>query len=115
MKDLQLQFYDETLQRNVRDLRDFNIGDSISFEDSISSIKYDNDKNYTLLGFKDIDGDIVNWVFKGDLTSSYKIGDSLRLKLHVVEETNGFENIDLIKNFQDSGETAEEIDKYLVK
>lgn len=67
------------------------------------------------MGFKDIDGDIVNWVFKGDLTSSFKVGDSLRLKLHVVEETNGFENIDLIKNFQDSGEVAEEIDKYLIK
>lgn len=54
------------------------------------------------------------WYLK-NLSNRFKVGDSLRLELRVVEETNGFENIDLIKNFQDSGEIAEEIDKYLIQ
>jgi hypothetical protein len=112
---LQDQFYDYELEREVANLRDFNIGDSINFKDTISSLEYDPQNNYTLFGFKDKDGDIVKWAFKDDLTSNYSVGDVLELKLKVVEEINGFENIDLIKNFQGNGEVAESIDNYLIK
>lgn len=112
--DLQKQIYDSELNRNVRDFKDYNIGDTIFFKDKIASIEYDPSNNRTLIGFNDQDNDIVNWVFKEDLTDRFKVGDSIKLKLKVVEEVAGFENIDLIKNFQDSEEMPENIDNYLV-
>ena len=60
MKELQTQFYDEELKRNVRDLKDYRIGDSIHFKDEVASIEYDPNSNHTLIGFKDQDNDIVN-------------------------------------------------------
>lgn len=113
--DLQNQFYDTTLQKNVRSLKNYNIGDSIHFKDTIASIKYDSDNNRTLIGFYDKDGDIVDWVFSNDLSNRFSVGDTIDLNLHVVEEVSGFENIDLIKNFQSNGEIAESIDKYLIQ
>lgn len=114
LADLQDQVYDNELKRSVYNLRDFNIGDSIHFADTIASLEYDANNNYTLFGFKNKDGDIVEWVFEGDLTSKFNVGKTLELNLTVVEEVNGFETIDLIKNFQNSGGVAENIEKYLI-
>ncbi|MGP0585690.1 hypothetical protein [Paenibacillus timonensis] len=100
LKELQTQFYDEELKRNVRDLKDYRIGDSIHFKDEVASIEYDPNSNHTLIGFKDQDNDIVNWVFKDNLLDRFKVGDVIELKLNVVEETEEFENIDLIKPFK---------------
>ena len=53
-------------------------------------------------------------MFKDNLLDRFKVGDVIELILNVVEETEEFENIDLIKTFQDSGEVAESIDNYLI-
>lgn len=39
----------------------------------------------------------MQWVFKDGLTDRFLVGDTMDLKIKVVEETDGFENIDLIK------------------
>lgn len=114
LADLQDQVYDNEIKRTVSNFRDFNIGDSIYFADAISSLRYDLNNNYTLFGFEDKEGYISEWIFEGDLTTKYNVGDTLKLKLNVVEDTNGFETIDLIKNFQASEGIAESIEKYLI-
>ena len=49
-----------------------------------------------------------------DLTNRFQSVILCIWKIKVVEKTDAFENIDLNRKFQDNGEVAENIDKYLI-
>lgn len=99
-RDLYYQFYDSELKISVNALKDFDVGDSIIFEDTIKDIKYDHETNSTKIYFDCLDSCELMWPFNGDLTEKYVVDDSLRLKFEVVEEYSEdsyvFENLDYI-------------------
>ena len=99
--ELNNQFYDENRKVFVNALRDYDVDDKILFSDIISDIQYNKEDNYTLFSF-DTDDSTIHWPFAGDLTTQYKKGDTLKLKLKVVEEyrydNNVFENLDYCLN-----------------
>lgn len=117
MDKLMLQTYDEEIGRFVNEFKDYSIGDTLIFEDSISNISYDKDIDATQFTFMGKDGDTVDWYFDGDLTNEYKISDVLKLKFKVVEEYSDenftFETLDYIKS--SSNGKFDEINNYLFK
>lgn len=96
---LSSQFFDENTQTYVNDLKDYNIGDMIYFQDTIKTVKYNESDNSTSFIFDNKDYS-TEWKFNGDLTNQYQANDTIRLKFKVVKEysSNGyiFENIDYI-------------------
>jgi len=101
MSELSLQIYDDSAKVWVNDFKDYEIGDFIYFEDTISNLWYDETSKATHFVFKDFRNDDVEWIFNNDLTDKYSIGGKLSLKFEVVEEysTNDyiFETLDYIK------------------
>lgn len=99
--ELSNQFFDETNQTYVNDLKDYDVGDMIYFQDTIKTIKYNEGDDSTSFIFDNKDYS-TEWKFNGDLTNQYHANDIVRLKFKVVEEysSNGysFENIDYIYN-----------------
>ncbi len=99
--ELSGQFFDERAQTYVNDLKDYDIGDMIYFQDIIKTIKYNESDNSTSFIFSNKDYS-TEWKFNGDLTNLYHDNGTIRLKFKVVEEysSNGyiFENIDYIYN-----------------
>lgn len=97
--ELSSQFFDERSQTYVNDLKDYDIGDVIYFQDTIKTIKYNESDNSTSFIFDNKDYS-TEWKFNDNLTNQYQANDIIRLKFKVVEEysSNGyiFENIDYI-------------------
>lgn len=114
MIDIQNQLYDNVLQKDVNQFKNYNVGDKLTLDDSIQSIEYDTQTNSTIIGFKGKDDALVRWAFNGDLTKEYAEGDVLKLKLTVVTEASEFESLDFIQEAT-SNTKAPEITDYLVK
>lgn len=106
MKDLNNEFFDDVNKRYVKSSKNFSIGDTVLFEDTIKSIKYDSTTNATYFVFEGQDGFDITWAFANDLTNIYKAGHKLSLKFKLVQETraNGFtfENINYIVDSKES-------------
>lgn len=85
MDQLNNEFFDETLDTFVNDLKNYNVGDQVLFKDRITEIEYDSINNYTRLIF-DSEYSPIEWRFNGDLTSQLNQGDILKLKFNVVKE-----------------------------
>lgn len=100
MNQLNNEFFDESLDTFVNDLKSYNVGDQVLFKDRIAEIEYDSINNYTSLIFESVYSPI-EWRFNGDLTSQLNEGDILKLKFNVVKEyeTNQviFETLDYFK------------------
>ncbi|WP_332646788.1 hypothetical protein [Lysinibacillus sp. 54212] len=115
VKYLQNLGYDKELDLLVKNFKGLSIGDIINFEDDIQSIRYSPSDNTTYFGFEELDGNLTEWPFKGDLTNSYQIGDKLLLNLNVVEEVEGkeYETLDYIKYGLEHNGDAPDINLFL--
>ncbi|MEA3423454.1 MAG: hypothetical protein U9Q80_06655 [Bacillota bacterium] len=102
IEGLMNETYDQTILKNVYNLKNFSIGDTVLFSDDIENIYYDvkSDATYFILHNNQSDEDIM-WPFSGNLTSRYKVGDRLNLKYKVVEKYSDdnivFETLDYVE------------------
>lgn len=117
MKELIDEVTDPISGYYVYNFTSYNVGDQIKFSDSIYDLKYDADKDSTEVSFIGNNEEIINWIFKGDITVDYSIGDILNLNFTVIEKENiddyTFETIDYIKEV--SNNNIPEITKYLAE
>lgn len=99
IEELDEQFYDDMLGMYVNTMKDYEIGDTVLFSDSIVDIEYNDEDDYTIFYLESSDTTIL-WPFAGDLRSEYRPGDTLDLQFDVVEEFssdgNLFTNIDYL-------------------
>ncbi len=97
VEELYDQFWDENLKTHVMRLKGYGVGDSIKVRDTISAVKYEIDKDRTILEFLTKYG-TAYWPFDGDLTEEYQAGDEASFQFQVVEEYNTgsyiFESLD---------------------
>ena len=97
VEELYDQFWDENLKTHVMRLKDYGVGDSIKVRDTISAVKYEIDKDRTILEFLTKYG-TAYWPFDGGLTEEYRAGDEASFQFQVVEEYNTgsyiFESLD---------------------
>ena len=85
VEELYDQFWDENLKTHVMRLKDYGVGDSIQVCDTISAVKYEPDKDRTILEFLTKYG-TAYWPFDGDLTEEYRAGDEVSFQFQVVKE-----------------------------
>ncbi|MGG1880740.1 hypothetical protein ABDI30_24705 [Paenibacillus cisolokensis] len=90
------QLFDQELNEYVYKFKDYKIGDSIFFKDTIKKINYNSDKDATEITFSsDKHGEVI-WSFAGDLSKEYSIGDDLRLQFKVEKIAGNYEMLDYI-------------------
>jgi len=120
IEDLYEQISFENEAGYIDNFRDFNAGDVIYFEDTITDISYDIKSDTTAISFyDDINKTNVGWYFKGNLTKTYNVKDKINLKFDVVsiDTINGqtIESINYLTDYHDLIEKNEYplIEKYL--
>lgn len=82
-----------------------------------------NNKNIdaTEISFEGLENESITWIFKGDLTESYKKDEILRLKFNVIEDIKSgnhvFETINYVKDCmkQSGNDKYTSINKSLLK
>lgn len=116
------EFYDDNLEREVYDLKNYKTGDTIIFSDKIESISYDPIDNSTRFVFSNKSDDTnIEWAFLGDLTSKFEKGNSLELQFKVIPKVNLngilLESLDFVEDGLNSvnHQTYPDINKYIVK
>ncbi len=79
-------------------LKDYDPGDKLYLSDEITMVEYILDENATSISFDGPGGEQISWIFSGDLTSDYTVGDTLNLHFNVVQseqsENHVFESTD---------------------
>ena len=103
LKELNLQFYDETLEASVYKMKNYVTGDTVTVEDTVQKIDYNDERNSSEVYFESNNEPLE---FRGDLTNSYVPGTKLSLSFDVVEMDEEYElnTINYIKEFSDTGE-----------
>jgi len=101
------QNFSEQIQTDINEstknlyfnLKSFNSGDEIKIRDTINSIRYQNDFNYTAIEFNvdtnTSEGQHINAIefdFKGNLTDIYKKNDDVQIKFTIKHVTFTYED-----------------------
>ena len=87
VNDLFTEFYDENTGELTNQTKSLLPGDEVIIKDEIIEINYFEKENYTLIKFNSNNSnhDYHTIMFKGDLTSDYKIGDIINLKFNIIK------------------------------
>ncbi|MRX73467.1 hypothetical protein GJU40_15090 [Bacillus lacus] len=112
LSELNMQFFDETLEMPVLKMKDYETGDTVLFSDTLSKVEYESETDQSNLYFISNEEPIQ---FKGDLTNSYFKGDKINLSFKVVslDEEFGLNTVDYLKNYLDS-DLVPHIEEYIV-
>lgn len=112
MADLNDQSFDRQLAERVDDLRDYQVGDRMRFQDVVQAVEYDSTKNETVFTFTG-KNEQVQWPFAGNLTDRFPVGSTLALEFQVVANDERFETIDYIKYGYENGGKAPTIESFV--
>lgn len=111
--ELQDQLYDNKLNREVQQFKNYNSGSNLVVADKIQTLVYDKENDRTVFGFNAKDGEILEWAFSGDLTGNYSIGDVLKLKFKVVNKAGEFETLDYLQEAR-ANDKAPNLSDYII-
>lgn len=116
MRELEEQSFDSELGEFVYDFKNYDVGDVVHFRDKIVRLEYDRKEDVTYFAFVSAyEADrVVEWPFRGNLTSQYKVGDLIDLYFRVVYDQKPFETLDYLKYGMTHGGKAPAINQYLM-
>lgn len=112
--DLQDQLYDNKLNREVQQFKNYDSGSNLVVADTIQTLVYDKENDRTVFGFKAKNGEILEWAFSGDLTENYSTGDVLKLNFKVVNKAGEFETLDYLLEAR-TNDAAPNLSDYLIQ
>lgn len=84
-EDMDIQMSQTSMTQNLKSLND---GDTLVFQDSISTISYDNTTDITTITFEytqEAQTSTNTFIFEGNLTSDYTAGDEVKITVKIKE------------------------------
>lgn len=98
LKELDNEFYDETLQTSVYSMKHFSVGDVVKVRDTITKVTYNSETDESELYFETREEPLQ---FKGNLVGKYKEGDNLNLtfKVKSLDEKYNLYAIDYLADY----------------
>ena len=101
MQELVEELTDPVNGYYVDNFTSYDVGDTIRFSDVIYDLAYDDERDCTEVSFIGDNDEPIIWLFKGDITSQYAVGDILKLNFEVIVKDKigdiTFETLDYIE------------------